>query len=71
MTAGFICAECRCPVDFYLRGEHEPGCSNAIHNEEIVPGAAEAIAEGGDERRGKHDEIEAWAERVRTRQERA
>lgn len=37
--AGFVCFECRCPVDVHLRGEHAPGCSLAMHNESLLPGA--------------------------------
>ena len=36
---GFVCADCRCPVDEHVRGNHAPGCSMAFHNESLAEGA--------------------------------
>lgn len=35
---GFVCGECRCEIDEYIRGPHQPGCSLAVHNESVLPG---------------------------------
>lgn len=41
---GFICTECRCPVDSYVRGNHDPGCSRIYHNEGLMEGREEFVA---------------------------
>lgn len=35
---GFVCADCHCEVDEYVRGPHLPGCSLAKNNRSIMPG---------------------------------
>lgn len=37
--SGFVCAECRRPVDPYIRGAHDPGCPLAFCNESLLPDA--------------------------------
>lgn len=34
--SGFVCAECHRPVDSYVRGAHDQGCSLAVNNESLM-----------------------------------
>lgn len=42
--AGFVCFECRRPVDQYLRGYHKETCPLLFHNESLVEGGPLSIA---------------------------